>query len=110
MKLNQFYDNSQFCTFIRTTAPLLPGSEVGTASGSTEQVGPGVAGLGVNTKVANVLGMCAVTLPSCPVAAANPANTGLRCLPVGLDVLCKPNGELKALEIGLLIDPHLLAA
>jgi hypothetical protein len=54
--------------------------------------------------------MCAVTLPSCPVAAANPANTGLRCLPVGLDVLCKPNGELKALEIGLLIDPHLLAA
>ena len=31
---------------VSMTAPLLPGSEVGTASGSTEQVGPGVAGLG----------------------------------------------------------------
>jgi Asp-tRNA(Asn)/Glu-tRNA(Gln) amidotransferase A subunit family amidase len=80
----------------------------GSAAGHTpSRLGP--AGMGVNTKVANMLGLCGVTLPCVPAEVAMPGdlpdepaarrmNSGL---PVGLDVLCRPKAELAALALAM---------
>jgi Asp-tRNA(Asn)/Glu-tRNA(Gln) amidotransferase A subunit family amidase len=81
-------------------APLLvPPCATGTSGATT--VGP--ADMGVNTKVGNMLSLCGVSLPCLAVAAGkgDGAEHICSCLPVGLDVLCKPHCEHSALALGM---------